>query len=164
MEAEDFSISPAPVRLGDIAQEALDAWRGRADTVGVAITTTGFDGSDAPVALADAQRVRQVVDGLVENALRATPTGGTIVLLGFTAAGIAGIAVEDSGPGLSAEDLADAFTRGLLRERYRENRAVGTGLGLSIATRLAVRMGGRVSAGRAHGHHGARFTLELPAA
>lgn len=164
LEAEDFSISPAPVRLGDIAQEALDAWRGRADTVGVAITTTGFDGNDAPVALADAQRVRQVVDGLVENALRATPTGGTIVLLGFSAAGIAGIAVEDSGPGLSAEDLADAFTRGLLRERYRENRAVGTGLGLSIATRLAVRMGGRVSAGRALGHHGARFTLELPAA
>jgi len=85
------------------------------------------------------------------------------VLSGGTAGGTASVTVEDSGPGLSDEDLADAFTRGLLRERYRETRPVGTGLGLSIATRLAARMGGRIVAGHASTPPGARFTLELPA-
>jgi two-component system, OmpR family, sensor kinase len=164
MEAEDFGISPARVPLLEIARETVDAWRGRADTAGVALSTSGFDADGGPVALADPRRVRQVLDGLVENALRATPTGGTIAILGVRADAWSGVAVEDSGPGLSDEDLADAFTRGVLRERYRESRAVGTGLGLSIAARLAARMGGRVTAGRAQAHGGARFTLELPPA
>jgi two-component system sensor histidine kinase BaeS len=87
-----------------------------------------------------------------------------VALTGDRADGTAWVAVEDSGPGLSDDDLGDAFTRGLLRERYRETREVGTGLGLSIATRLAGRMGGRIVAGHAATPPGARFTVELPSA
>jgi two-component system sensor histidine kinase BaeS len=161
LEADDFSVVPAELELGGIAAEAVEAWRARADAVGVVLTMAGFD---EPVeASADPRRVRQVLDGLVENALRATPAGGTVTLSAVRGQGTAGVAVEDSGPGLSDDDLADAFTRGLLRERYRESRAVGTGLGLSIATRLAARMGGRVRAEHARTPPGARFVLELPA-
>ena len=161
LEADDFSVVPTELELGGIAAEALEAWRARAESAEI---TLGLEGFDGPVpARADARRVRQVLDGLVENALRATPAGGRVSLVAVRGTGTAGIAVEDSGPGLSDEDLADAFTRGLLRERYRETRAVGTGLGLSIATRLAARMGGRVHAEHALTPPGARFVLELPA-
>ncbi|MGN6444563.1 HAMP domain-containing sensor histidine kinase [Amnibacterium sp.] len=160
LEADDFSVVPTPIELGGIAAEAVEAWRGRADGAGITLRLEGFD-TDVD-ALADARRVRQVLDGLVENALRATPAGGEVALVAVRRPTTAGVAVEDSGPGLSDDDLADAFTRGLLRERYRETRAVGTGLGLSIATRLASRMGGRVHAEHARTPPGARFVLELP--
>ncbi|MGT2426558.1 sensor histidine kinase [Amnibacterium kyonggiense] len=160
LEADDFSVVPAGIELGAIAASAVEAWRARAETVGVTLTPRGFE--EPLHARADARRVRQVLDGLVENALRATPDGGAVVLDAVREASVVGVAVEDTGPGLSDEDLADAFTRGLLRERYRETRAVGTGLGLSIATRLAARMGGRVHAEHARTPPGARFVLELP--
>lgn len=162
LEADDFSVVPTRVDLAGIVASAAEAWRARAEAARIELRTAGFE--EEVDARADARRVRQVLDGLVENALRATPTGGTVTLLAVHAAGMTGVAVEDSGPGLSDEDLADAFTRGLLRERYRETRAVGTGLGLSIATRLASRMGGRVRAEHASTPPGARFVLELPTA
>lgn len=162
LEADDFSIVVGELDLGDPARETIDAWRGRADTQGISLTTVDLE---APLpARADPRRVRQVLDGLVENALRATPQGGSVRLIGGRGADLVSLAVEDSGPGLSDDDLHDAFTRGLLRERYRETREVGTGLGLSIATRLAARMSGRVVAGHSATPPGARFTLELPGA
>lgn len=169
LEADDFTVAPTELDLGEPARETLDAWRGRAETQGVALVGVALD---APLTVrADPRRVRQVLDGLVENALRATPAGGSVRLIGERderrsgeggRGGVASIAVEDEGPGLSDDDLHDAFTRGLLRERYRETREVGSGLGLSIATRLASRMGGRVVAGHSATPPGARFTLELP--
>lgn len=160
LEADDFSVLPADVELGGIAAEAVEAWQARAEAADITLALEGF--GIPSTARADPRRVRQVLDGLVENALRATPTGGVVTPCSVRGDGTAGIAVEDSGPGLSDDDLADAFTRGLLRERYRETRAVGTGLGLSIATRLATRMGGRVHAQHAATAPGARFLLELP--
>ena len=159
LEADDFSIEPVAVDLASVAAEAAAAWRARADAADIRMEAAG------PLAAvrADPRRVRQVLDGLVENALRATPAGGSVVITAFRTAEAAGIAVEDTGAGLSDDDLHDAFARGVLAERYRETREVGTGLGLSIATRLAGRMGGRVRAEHAATGTGARFVLELPA-
>jgi two-component system sensor histidine kinase BaeS len=70
--------------------------------------------------------------------------------------------VRDAGPGLRTEDVAVAFERGTLHERYRDSRPVGTGLGLSIAARLVDRLGGTIRAGTAEGG-GALFTVTLPA-
>ena len=161
LEADDFSLELGPVDLAEVVRDAAIAWQARATALDVRLTTAGTD--EALPATGDPRRARQVLDGLVENALRATPAGGAVRLVGEHGPAPR-IAVEDTGPGLSDDDLADAFTRGLLRERYRETREVGTGLGLSIATRLAARMGGRVTAGHASAGGGARFVLELPAA
>ena len=70
--------------------------------------------------------------------------------------------VRDGGPGLSEDDLAVAFQRSALYERYRGVRQVGTGLGLAIVAGLVGRLGGTVEAGHAP-EGGARFTVRLPA-
>jgi two-component system sensor histidine kinase BaeS len=91
-------------------------------------------------AIADADRVLQVVSNLVENALRLTPRGGEVRVV--TAPGM--LRVEDTGPGLEMEDRERAFERFYLHERYGRERPVGTGLGLAIVKELTEAMGGTV--------------------
>jgi two-component system sensor histidine kinase BaeS len=152
LEADDFSIQPEAVDLDELLVAAAAAWGGRAATLGVTLRVTGAGG----LVITDPRRLRQVVDGLVENAMRVTPEGGTIEL----AAAPARIDVLDPGPGLAPADLPVALERGLLHERYRDSRPVGTGLGLSIAARLVRRLGGTLAvANRPEG--GAVFTVQL---
>jgi two-component system sensor histidine kinase BaeS len=113
----------------------------------------------------DPSRVRQILDGLLENALRVTPPGAPIILSVRTGKEPQTVLLEvrDGGPGLTDEDLAVAFERSVLYERYRGVRRVGTGLGLAIVDGLARRLGGTVSAGHS-AEAGASFTVRLPAA
>lgn len=148
LEADDFSIDVSTVPLAGLLDEVAAAWAGRASTLGVTVVARGQG-----IALTDPRRLRQVLDGLVENALRA---GGSVELRGTD--GI--VEVLDDGPGLGDDDLSTAFERGALRARYRDIRPVGTGLGLSIAARLVQRMGGAITvANRPEG--GAVFRVEL---
>jgi two-component system sensor histidine kinase BaeS len=156
LEADDFTIAHAPADVAAILTEAASAWRGRADGIGVSL-----DVAAVPVTITtDARRLRQVIDGLVENALRVSPAGSTISLRLFHG-GPTRIEVRDGGPGLAPEDLAVAFDRGALRARYRDIRPVGTGLGLSIAARLVARLGGTMSVANAP-DGGAVFSVSLP--
>lgn len=149
LEADDFSIHPGPVDPAELVASVAAAWAGRAAVLGSTVTVAAATGS----VTTDADRLRQVLDGLVENALRA---GGSVELRATGAV----IEVFDDGPGLSPDDLAAAFDRGVLRARYRDVRPVGTGLGLSIASRLVARLGGTLTvANRAGG--GAAFTVTL---
>jgi len=160
LEADDFSVTRAPVELGAVLGEAATAWAGRASTIGVTVSASG-----TASVVTDARRIRQLIDGLIENALRVSPAGSTVELsaevLGHGAGAV--VRVHDGGPGLSDEDLAVAFERGLLRARYRDIRPVGTGLGLSIAARLVERLGGTISVANAAPASGAVFTVTLPA-
>lgn len=151
LEADDFSISPAPVDLGPLLDEVAAAWAGRAAVLGVGVSTGSTTGGGTVVT--DPRRLRQVIDGLVENALRA---GGSVELR--SSDGV--VEVLDDGPGLEQGDLSTAFERGALRARYRDIRPVGTGLGLSIAARLVHRLGGTISVeNRPEG--GAAFRVEF---
>jgi signal transduction histidine kinase len=85
--------------------------------------------------------VLQVVSNLVENALRLTPAGGEVRIVTRPGA----LRVEDTGPGLGAEERAHAFERFYLHERYGRERPVGTGLGLAIVKELTEAMGGTVT-------------------
>lgn len=159
LEADDFAIERQHVEIGRLLDQAVDAWRGRARTLDVALKALP---PAAGLAVAsDAQRVRQLIDGLVENALRVTPAGSTVSIAARKFGTSVVIEVRDGGPGLSPDDLAVAFERGALRARYRDIRPVGTGLGLSIAARLVSRLGGTIAAGNAPGG-GAIFAVSLP--
>ena len=161
LEADDFAIDRQRVEADRLLEQAADAWRGRAAMLDVVVRALPGIG-DLAVS-SDAQRVRQLIDGLVENALRVTPAGSTVSIAARRFGSSVVIEVRDGGPGLSRDDLAVAFERGVLQSRYRDIRPVGTGLGLSIAARLVSRLGGSIAAGNAPGG-GAVFAVSLPAA
>ena len=157
LEADDFAIHPQSVDLGGVLAAVREAWSGHSATLGVTVVVDA-----APLHLiTDGQRVRQVLDGLVENALRVSPEGSTVSIGAERHGTTVRLTVTDGGPGLSPDDEAHAFERGMLHTKYRDQRPVGTGLGLSIAARLVARMGGTIAAGAAPGG-GARFTVTLP--
>lgn len=150
LEADDFSITPTTFELADLLAEVGAAWAGRAATLGSRVTVSG-----GGVVTTDRGRLRQVIDGLVENALRA---GGSVDVRGSSGV----VEVLDDGPGFEPDDLGSVFERGALRAKYRDIRPVGTGLGLSIAARLVQRLGGEITvANRPEG--GAVFSVRTPA-
>ncbi|MGW5252040.1 sensor histidine kinase [Streptomyces sp. NPDC004012] len=161
LEADDFRLDTDEVDLDALVAQAATVWSARCTGHDVAfraerpghpvrITTDGF-------------RVRQLVDGLLENALRVTPAGRPLVLALCQEGAGARLEVRDGGPGLTEEDVAVAFERGTLTTRYRGVRPVGSGLGLALAHRLATLLGGTVTA-QGHGPEGgACFTVRLPA-
>jgi len=111
-------------------------------------------------AIGDADRVLQIVSNLVENALRLAPAGGSVRIV---TAPPGELRVEDTGPGLKAEELERAFERFYLYSRYGRERPVGTGLGLAIVKELAEGMGGSVGASSEPGQLTV-FTVRLPLA
>ena len=159
--AVDFRLSPTEVNLAAIARAASEAWRIRCEREGMVFEADiEMDQADSYV---DPTRVRQIIDNLIENAVRVTPAGGTIKLSVFAGAGFNAIVIDDSGPGLSDDDLEVAFQPAVLHSRYRGLRSVGTGLGLALVGRLAERMGGSATAGHSQ-LGGAQFVVEFPAA
>ncbi len=160
LDAHDFRVDLGAVDLAELAGTAAAVWDARCRAVGVRFV---LDTQPAR-AWTDPMRVRQVLDGLMENALRVTPAGAPIVLAVRTEPdGRACAEVRDGGPGLAEDDLAVAFRRAELYRRYRGVRQVGTGLGLAIVAALVARLHGSVEAGHAT-EGGARFTVRLPPA
>jgi two-component system OmpR family sensor kinase len=157
--AQDFRIDLRPVDLTALMNNAGDVWRARCEAVGVVGLT---DLPRHPVlCVTDPTRVRQIVDGLAENALRVTPAGRPVLLGLYETPGVAMLQVRDGGPGLAPGDLPVAFERSVLYDRYRGVRQVGTGVGLALVHGLTTRLGGSADAGRAP-EGGACFTVRLP--
>ena len=165
LNAQEFRIDLTEVDLAELARAAGQVWRDRCAGAGVRFE---LQGADVPLLLrTDPARVRQIADGLLENALRVTPAGAPIILAvraehAPDGRGYGVLEVRDGGPGLAEQDLAVAFQRSVLYERYRGVRQVGTGLGLAIVAGMVRRLGGTVAAGHAP-EGGARFTVWLPA-
>jgi two-component system sensor histidine kinase BaeS len=159
LEADDFRLEQAEVELGELLDQAGSAWQATAAAADITLTV------EAPPTLTtvrgDPVRIRQLLDGLVENAMRATPAGGRVALRADQDDDATVLSVTDTGPGLEPGDHERAFERGYLRERYAARRSVGTGLGLSIAQRLCERMGGKLTASPG-APTGTVMTLRLP--
>ncbi len=166
MGAVDFHITTTDIDVSEVVDEAARVWTDRCAREGVRFSTNG---TGAPVfARADAMRVRQILDNLMENALRISPRDSSISVTIHRDPHIAGgpfiaIEVRDSGPGLTPEDLEVAFNPGALHERYRGVRPVGTGLGLALVSRLATAMGGSATVTSSPGD-GTSFWVRLPLA
>lgn len=159
LEAADFAIELTNVDLGELIASAEVAFTPRCTQHGVRLR---IERPATPVIVStDPVRLRQIVDGLMENALRVVPPGRPIVLAVGAGAGRAIVEVRDGGPGLTDDDLAVAFERGALHQRYQGVRKVGSGLGLALAGGLVKRLGGTIEAGHAP-EGGARFTVYLP--
>jgi signal transduction histidine kinase len=114
-----------------------------------------------PTVVSDAQRLEQILNNLLSNALRHTPEGGKIIVNLSAAARQVILTIHDSGPGIPPDSLPYIFDRFYRADRSRNRTEGGTGLGLAIARQLAQAQGGSLSATN-HPQGGAIFTLTLP--
>ncbi|NUT08726.1 MAG: HAMP domain-containing histidine kinase, partial [Hamadaea sp.] len=159
LDAVDFPLQTAIVDLVPVVRAVHDAWQPRCTAHGVPLKVQAPD-AELRVTT-DAGRLRQVIDGLLENALRVVPPGRPIVVELTANPQAAIVQVRDGGPGFTDDDLAVAFQRGALHQRYQGVRKVGSGLGLALAAGLVRRLGGTISAGHAP-EGGAALTVTLP--
>ncbi len=121
-------------------------------------------GAEAAAAVrGDRQKLEQLVDNLVDNALKYTPAGGTVSLVLATGAGWVRLDVADTGIGIPAEDLEHVFQRFYRVDKARSNDGSGSGLGLSIARQIAAVHGGRIEL-RSEFGRGTTATVWLPLA
>ena len=142
----DAGATPAePVDAGAAVRERVQAWIPLADERGVTLT---FDLNGASMLWAGPQRLAQVLDNLVSNAIDHAPAGSAVTVSARQAAPWVEIRVRDAGPGMSEEERARAFDRFWRAPRSRHG---GSGLGLTIVKRLVEADGGEVALTKAPG-------------
>ncbi len=113
----------------------------------------------------DADRITQVLNNLIGNAIRYTPAGGTITVGAsvLPPGGSLRISVTDSGPGIDPSALPYVFDRFYRADKSRTRASGGSGLGLAIVKQLVEAHGGSVSAeSPVHQGHGTRISFTLP--
>lgn len=153
-DAGRLRLHPEPLYLRDLLDQVAVAPRNH----GVALTV---DVTGDPELTADPVRLRQVIGNLVGNALRHTPPGGRVTLLGHRDGDEAVIEVRDTGAGIAPEDLPHVFDRFWRAEKSRNRQSGGSGLGLAIVRSIVTAHGGTVTATSTPGA-GTAFTLRLP--
>jgi signal transduction histidine kinase len=159
-EAGELRLNKERVDIGQLVGQIIDAAVPALE--GAAEVHTLVEG-ESPQAMVDPKRVRQIIANLLGNALRYTPSDGSVDVLVRSVGGEVEVSLSDTGPGILPKDLDHLFER-FFRGDASRNRAVGgSGLGLAIVKQWVEAHGGRVWAeNRPDG--GARFTLRLPMA
>jgi signal transduction histidine kinase len=156
-EAGALRLYREPVEAESMVEDAAAAFQSRASETGVRLEARVEPG--LPVLDIDPVRVGEVMSNLLSNALRYTPTGGSVEVSAATAQGGAGVvfAVTDTGAGISPEALPHVFDRFVKGENSR-----GAGLGLAIAKSLVDAHGGELTAESAPGR-GTTMRFVIPA-
>ncbi len=165
IEAGKLVIERRAIDLHQLIERCANLWRPRIADAGLVLDTEVAP--DAPrFLMVDAVRTGQILFNLISNAAKFTAEG-SVTLKTWTQDREDGevdlfLRVEDTGIGIAPEALARLFTAFEQADGSTTRRFGGTGLGLSISQRLAVMMGGEVSATSTEGK-GSAFTLRLPA-
>lgn len=158
---EGRPLALAPVDLTHLADDAASDLRvlDPARTV----TVVGLDGPDAraTTAVADEEKVRQILANLTDNALRHTPDGTPIEIAVGSDDGHAVLEVRDHGPGVPPEDADRIFGRFFRLDTSRSRTSGGSGLGLAIVAAIASAHGGTTRAGETPGG-GLTIRIMLP--
>jgi two-component system sensor histidine kinase BaeS len=151
VDAGTLRVHPEPIRVRDVIEQVADAHAGSAPVR----LETSVDGD--PVVRADPVRLRQVVGNLVANAIRYTPSGGTVTVSAVRST----ITVRDTGIGISGDDLPRVFDRFWRADESRSRATGGSGLGLAITRKLVEAHGGTIEVASVLGE-GTVFTVHLP--
>jgi two-component system sensor histidine kinase TctE len=144
-----------PLDLAQLVQETVQYFVTEADRKGLDI---GFDLARAPLA-GDAFLLRDLVDNLVDNAVRYTPAGGTVTVRTQRVGGEALLVVEDSGPGIAPDKRALVFNRFV----RLDDKTPGSGLGLAVVRDIAHAHRATVELVDMPGGQGIRFRVRFPA-
>lgn len=162
-EAFDFG----PVPLDSVIALCLQRHRARAAAKNQLLHAVnpppgaGTGPGECLTAWADEEAIGQILDNLVDNAVKYTPPGGTIWVRWRPDGDHVCLEVEDTGIGIPEQDLPRIFERFYRVDKARSRELGGTGLGLSIVKHLVGAMRGTISA-TSQVNRGTRFTVRLP--
>ncbi|HWG19603.1 MAG TPA: HAMP domain-containing sensor histidine kinase, partial [Terracidiphilus sp.] len=143
------------IRPIDALREAMARHKDEARQKKIDLNVRAFE--DVPYVDADRRALRNILDNLVSNALRYTPSGGLILLEAAEIKDGVQFLIRDTGRGIEAERLSGIFGR----FSGNDGKASGTGLGLALVRRLTESLGGQVSVESRLGH-GTTFSFTLP--
>lgn len=161
-EAHELPLYRQSTDIGTLVKDLSDAMTPLADEKELKLEVN--TPSTPLVMTVDPQRLRQVVQNLLSNALRYTPNGGTVKVNVKEGEKEATITVQDTGMGIPADDLPRVFDRFYRGDASRNRAEGGAGLGLAIAKAIAEAHGGSIAADSKGANQGSIFTLRLPVA
>jgi PAS domain S-box-containing protein len=157
LDAGDLQVELGRIDVGSVVSEVVRTVEGANDRFEI-------DLPEEPLAAeADPDKVRQVFNILVENALRYSPEGGKVTVGARRNADRVEVRVVDEGMGIPAAEREWIFRKFYRAESAARDGAAGTGLGLFIAKELVNAMGGRIWVDSTEGE-GSSFAFELPVA
>ncbi len=164
IEAGRLQLQRGPVNLLALARDTVDDYRPLAESKQQRIALLPkADPDELPAALADAARLRQILDNLIANALKFTPAGGAVELGVGRSGRWVYAEVSDSGPGLKPDDLAKMFQPFTPLSAKPTGEENSSGLGLFITRELVSMHDGLLEVESQPGH-GATFRVLLPTA
>jgi signal transduction histidine kinase len=159
--ATPFHLRLEHMNLLTVVDTAVEMMRPNAELKGITLVQRA-DRKCLPTVCGDPLRVQQIVCNVLTNALKFTPRDGRVLTTVQTRAGVARIAIEDSGPGISPTFLPAVF------DAFSQDPAVrhaeGSGLGLAVAKTLAELHSGTIEVEAGGNGHGATFCIVLPLA
>lgn len=152
-------IHQTPSDLCELVAKSIESFGFRAEGAEIFLELVG---PESLVVEVDAQRYRQIVDNLIDNALRHSPKRSCVEIMLKRSGDTVVLVVSDQGPGFPEEFLPHAFERFSRPDASRNREGGGTGLGLAIVKSLSEAQGGSACAGnRPDG--GAEVTIVIPA-
>jgi heavy metal sensor kinase len=163
-DAGRLALHTERVRLDQVVRKSLEMFNGVAESQGVELT----GGRLEPVAVPGGENyLRQLINNLVDNALKYTPPGGKVKVevVHEPAVGRARLLVTDTGMGIAADELPRIFERFYRsdKSRHHDGARRGTGLGLAICESIVAALQGRITVESMPGQ-GTTFTVYLPVA
>jgi two-component system, NtrC family, sensor histidine kinase GlrK len=153
------SLEVKPVMLDNLVQEAVQAHELAAQAKDLRLVVE----AQSAMVEADPEKLRSIIDNLVSNAVKFTPSGGVITVTARAVSGEAIIEVQDTGPGVPPEEhesIFNLFFRGRTKADGSPVRVKGSGLGLAIARELVEAHGGQIAV--VAGGNGGHFRVTLP--
>ncbi len=164
IESGAYKLRKTRIDVSELVHSSVAAERQRADSLGIRLTTVVAP--NLPAVRGDFEALRRVLRGLIDNAIKYTPEGGSIDVSAQQATNMLMITVKDSGKGISEADVShvfEKFYRGSqeLEETSRGTAAPGVGLGLYLAQHIVTQLDGEISVESELGR-GATFKVLLP--
>jgi signal transduction histidine kinase len=159
LESEQFQLQLEPINLNDLVSDVLESMQPQAK--GKNVSLTGIFGDDLPVIKAELVKIQRVLYNLVQNAIRHTPANGAICLTTKATPQGVQVEIEDTGEGISPEDMPHIFEQFFRGDKSRSRETGGAGLGLAIAKRIVEAHQGRIWV-ESQLDGGTRFSFTLP--
>jgi PAS domain S-box-containing protein len=159
LDTGDLQVHLGPTDVGALVSEAVSTAQAGSDENGHRFVVELEHGAGL-TAEADAEKLRQILDQLIQNAVKFSPGGGTVTVAARRERDAVQVSVVDQGIGIPSSEQQRIFDK-FYRAGSGDRASRGAGLGLFIAQGLVAAMGGSIRVDSAEGR-GSAFTFELP--